>query len=134
MNLVRKSIGHISGVLLAAVLAAANAHAAANEAVLSHAQQAQPAMLKTMQELAEIESGSADREGLDRIAETISARLRALGGKVELIEAGPEVYRMFDTPEKLGRMVRATFTGTGKRRILLLAHMDTVYPRGMLAQ
>ena len=31
-------------------------------------------------------------------------------------------------------MVRATFTGTGTKRILLLAHMDTVYPRGMLAQ
>ena len=31
-------------------------------------------------------------------------------------------------------MVRATFTGKGTRKILLLAHMDTVYPRGMLAQ
>jgi glutamate carboxypeptidase len=28
--------------------------------------------------------------------------------------------------------VRATFTGTGTKKILLLAHMDTVYPRGML--
>ena len=31
-------------------------------------------------------------------------------------------------------MVRATFTGTGTKKILLLAHMDTVYPRGMLAK
>ena len=31
-------------------------------------------------------------------------------------------------------MVKATFTGTGTRKILLIAHMDTVYPRGMLAQ
>jgi len=30
-------------------------------------------------------------------------------------------------------MVRATFTGSGTKKILLLAHMDTVYPRGMLA-
>jgi glutamate carboxypeptidase len=40
---------------------------------------------------------------------------------------------MFDTPKKIGKMVRATFTGTGTKKILLLAHMDTVYPRGMLA-
>jgi glutamate carboxypeptidase len=31
-------------------------------------------------------------------------------------------------------MVRATFTGTGTKKILLIAHMDTVYPRGRLAQ
>jgi glutamate carboxypeptidase len=31
-------------------------------------------------------------------------------------------------------MVRASFTGTGTKKILLLAHMDTVYPRGMLVQ
>jgi glutamate carboxypeptidase len=41
---------------------------------------------------------------------------------------------MEDTPEKIGKMVRATFAGTGKKKILLIAHMDTVYPRGMLAQ
>ena len=40
---------------------------------------------------------------------------------------------MEDTPEKIGKMVRATFTGKGTKKILLIAHMDTVYPRGMLA-
>ena len=45
-----------------------------------------------------------------------------------------DIYKMEDTPEKIGRMVRATFTGTGTKKILLIAHMDTVYPRGMLAQ
>jgi glutamate carboxypeptidase len=41
---------------------------------------------------------------------------------------------MEDTPEKIGKMVRATFTGKGTKKILLIAHMDTVYPRGMLAK
>jgi glutamate carboxypeptidase len=41
---------------------------------------------------------------------------------------------MEDTPENIGKMVRATFTGSGTKKILLIAHMDTVYPRGMLAQ
>lgn len=91
-------------------------------------------MLDTMKALVEIESGSADREGLDRIAALIGQRLQALGGKVEYIEAGADIYKMFDTPDKPGKTVRATFTGKGARKILLLAHMDTVYPRGMLAQ
>jgi len=30
-------------------------------------------------------------------------------------------------------MVRATFKGSGKKKLLLIAHMDTVYLRGMLA-
>jgi glutamate carboxypeptidase len=103
------------------------------EPVRSLAKKEQAAMLQTMQALVEIESGSADREGLDRIADAIAGRLKALGGKVELVEPGPEIYKMFDTPEKIGKMVRATFTGTGTKKILLIAHMDTVYPRGMLA-
>ena len=102
------------------------------EAVWSLAQKEQAAFLTTLKTLVEIESGSADIEGLDRIAGVIAGRFKQLGAKVELIEPGPEVYKMFDTPGKIGKMVRATFAGTGTRKILLIAHMDTVYPRGML--
>jgi glutamate carboxypeptidase len=104
------------------------------ESVLSLAKKEQPAVLQTMKTLVEIESGSSDREGLDRIAEVIAGRLRTLGGKVEFIEPGSDTVRFSNTPEKIGKMMRGTFTGTGTRKILLLAHMDTVYPRGMLAQ
>src|SRR5262245_27379950 len=104
------------------------------EPVLSLAKKEKPALLDTLKELCEIESGSSDREGLDRIAGVIAAKLTALGGKVETIEPGPDTVRFIDTPEKLGKMVRATFAGKGTAKILLLAHMDTVYPRGMLAQ
>ena len=48
--------------------------------------------------------------------------------------ASPDVYRMADTPERIGRMVRATFKGTGTAKVMLIAHMDTVYLRGMLAR
>lgn len=95
----------------------------------------QPALLKTLQQLVEIESGSADREGLERIAAVIAQRLKDLGGEVTLIEPGSDTYRMFDTPDKPGPMVQARFKGGGGRgKVLLIAHMDTVYPRGMLAQ
>lgn len=101
------------------------------------AQEKQP-LLDSLAQFVNIESGSRDREGLDQLAELIAARLRALGGRVELIEPGsaasPEVTRMEDTPEKIGRMVKATFTGTGTRKVLLIAHMDTVYEKGTLAK
>src|SRR5258708_36966476 len=41
---------------------------------------------------------------------------------------------MLDTAEKIGRMVLARFQGSGKKKILLIAHMDTVYLKGMLAK
>lgn len=118
---------------LVLALLAGNACAAANEAIVALAKKEQPAMLQTMKELVEIESGSAEYAGLEKIANLLAERLKALGAKTELVEAGPEIYKMFDTPEKIGRMVRATFSGTGTRKILLIAHMDTVYPLGMLS-
>ena len=95
-------------------------------------QQKQP-LLDTLKDLVNIESGSGDREGLDRISPLIHDRLKTLGGEVEFIEAGADAYRMHDTPAKIGRMVKATFTGTGSKKILLIAHMDTVYLKGMLS-
>src|SRR5499433_1143886 len=78
--------------------------------------------LDTLKELVSIESGSKDREGLDRISALIADRLRALGGKVRFIEPGADIYQMFDTPEKPGRMVEARFEGKGTKKILLIAH------------
>lgn len=89
--------------------------------------------LETLKSLVSIESGSADREGLDKISSLIADKLKDLGGQVEFIEAGPDLYKMFDTPPRPGRMVHAQFRGTGTKKILLIAHMDTVYLRGMLA-
>ncbi|PZQ75426.1 MAG: glutamate carboxypeptidase [Variovorax paradoxus] len=120
------------GATAGAALAAPDARIAALAA-----EQKQP-LLDSLSQLVGIESGSRDLEGLDRIANLIADRLKALGGQVELIEPGsaasPEVYRMEDTPEKIGKMVKATFTGTGTKKIMLIAHMDTVYQVGMGAK
>jgi glutamate carboxypeptidase len=102
--------------------------------VLDQAHAHQGPLLDTLKELVSIESGSDDREGLDRISELIAGKLRALGAEVELIEPDADAYRMEDTPARIGRMVKATFRGTGTKKILLIAHMDTVYRRGMLAR
>lgn len=121
---------------LAATLfcAQAFAQAPAPDAAVQRAAAAQKQpLLDTLKELVAIETGSRDLEGLTRATELVAARLRALGAQVDLIEpAADSTYRMADTPEKIGRMVRGSFKGTGSKRILLIAHIDTVYLKGML--
>src|SRR5882672_3063901 len=95
------------------------------------AQQEKAPLLDTLRDLVSIESGSKDTEGLARLAALIGERLTRLGGKVEIIEP-TDIYRMEDTPPKPGAMVQAEFKGTGAKKIMLIAHMDTVYLRGML--
>jgi len=108
------------------------ARAAPVEPVRSLVRDEKPAVIQTLRQLVEIESSSRDKEGLDRIAVVVRDRLSALGGKVELVEPGADAVRLFDTPAQIGKMVVARFEGTGTRSFLLLAHMDTVYPRGTL--
>jgi glutamate carboxypeptidase len=119
---------------LAAACAVGFAHAEPMPQVLARVQAHKQPYLDTLRDLVNIESGSDDREGLDRISELIAGQLRALGGDVRFVEPGDDSYRMHDTPPKIGRMVQATFKGTGTKKILLIAHMDTVYRRGMLAR
>src|SRR2546428_2177624 len=104
------------------------------EPVLALAKKERQPLLDTLKELVSIETGSRDLEGLDRAAELIAARLSALGGKVELVDPSEGAYRMEDTPLRIGKIVHARFEGKGTKKILLLAHMDTVYLRGMLAK
>src|SRR5262249_40070167 len=114
---------------------ATSATAAPVEQVQSLAAREKAPLLDTLKDLVSIESGSQDREGLDRISVLIADRLKALGGQVEFVEPDPaDIYRMVDTPKQIGRMVHARFAGAGSKKILLIAHMDTVYHRGMLAQ
>ena len=109
----------------AAVLAAPVA------AVHDAAKGQQQAMLDTMRDLVNIESGSKDVEGVERIAALIGERLKALGGKVEILQPA-DIFRLDDTPERVAPMVHAEFKGSGQKKIMLIAHMDTVYRNGML--
>jgi glutamate carboxypeptidase len=124
--------------LALACAASATAWSAPDQRIATLAAQEKQPFLQSLSQFVGIESGSRDREGLDKLAALIAGRLKSLGGEVRIVEPGgpdsPEVYRMEDTPEKIGPMVQATWRGTGTRNILLIAHMDTVYLRGMLAK
>jgi glutamate carboxypeptidase len=121
--------------LLSAALTLAGAEhlaqAAPVKAIEEAAQSQRQPMLDTMRDLVSIESGSKDAEGLAKIAALIADRLKALGGSVEVIRP-TDVFRMDDTPASVGQMVHAEFKGTGTKKIMLIAHMDTVYLKGML--
>jgi glutamate carboxypeptidase len=108
--------------LLAALAISAIAHAA-DERLLAAARAAQPAVIDSLREMVMMESGSQDAAGLKSMADYVEARLRALGASTERTKAGIGP----------GEMVKGTFAGTGKRNFLLIAHMDTVYGKGILA-
>ena len=105
-----------------------------NEAVRALAQREKQPLLDTLKALVEIESGTADVEGVTRVGAVIAERLRALGGNVELVPPAADRPRITSLPNQFADTVVARFRGRGSARILLLAHMDTVYARGMLAQ
>ena len=122
----------VTPLMLALTLGAASAvHAAPQTELLEQAKKEQQPYLDTLRDLVHIESGSKDVVGVKKIAEYVAGKLRAQGGKVEVIEP-TDVYRLDDTPEKIGPMVHAEFKGKGTSRIMLIAHMDTVYLPGML--
>ncbi|MFO1329445.1 MAG: glutamate carboxypeptidase [Rubrivivax sp.] len=91
-------------------------------------------VLATLKELTSIESGSRDLDGLSRIADLIARRLGAAGMAVQVLPSkAPDFHpRLKGAP--LGSTVLATRQGTGPKKVLLIAHMDTVYERGMAAK
>jgi hypothetical protein len=118
----------------AAPAAPATPARAADSALRERTQAEVPAYLKTLESLVAIESGSRDLEGLKRMAGVVADRLRAAGMQVELKPSrAPDFHPQLKGAE-LGSSVYATRTGTGTKKVLLIAHMDTVYPRGMAAK
>lgn len=116
---------------LSLAFAATLAQAAPVAAVHELAQKEQQPLLDTLRDLVHIESGSKDIEGLNQIAERVAGQLKAQGGVVEVLQPS-DIYRLDDTPEKVGPAVQAVFKGQGTKKIMLIAHMDTVYLKGML--
>jgi len=135
MNPTRLFAFVLSGSVLLSAVAYAQLAPVANTAVQSAAAAQKQPLLDSIREFVNIETGSRDHEGITQATELLGNKLRALGGQVQFIEPQEATtYQMMDTPEKIGRMVKATFKGTGTKRILLIAHIDTVYPKGMAAK
>ncbi|VBB05423.1 peptidase m20 [Lucifera butyrica] len=74
--------------------------------------------LKDLETITNIDSGTGDAEGSAKIADFLKQRLEEAGGKVEFRN------------NTRGTHVISRFKGTGTRRILMIAHTDTVFPKG----
>jgi glutamate carboxypeptidase len=110
--------------LLAFACASSPVLAAPDEKLRAAAEQAQPALIETLHEMVMIESGSGDVDGLKKMADFTETRLKALGASSERRKA---------TRGTGADAVIGTFEGAGSKKLMLMAHMDTVYQKGVLA-
>ena len=104
-------------------VAATSAFAAADEKLLAAARAAEPAVIESLKEMVAIESGTMDLPGLGRMADYAERRLKALGLQVE--------RRPSSTAK--GEILIGRLQGSGRRKLMLIAHLDTIYAPGTLA-
>ncbi|WP_455827499.1 M20/M25/M40 family metallo-hydrolase [Pseudomonas graminis] len=114
--------------LLAATLALSFAmpaySAEPHKPIQADAEQYKAEALKLLERLVNIDSGSGYEPGLTQVRDIAVDELKQLGFTIELV------------PDKAANSshVIATLKGTGKAKILLMAHMDTVFKEGSAAE
>jgi glutamate carboxypeptidase len=80
-------------------------------------------MIELLKEIVELESPSLDKEMTDHVGNWLVEQFKSLtGGKIDIIPN-----------EQYGNHLRGEW-GEGKDQLLLLAHFDTVWPKGTLKQ
>lgn len=83
----------------------------------------QPQLLELLQSLVEIESPSDGKAAVDRCVDLVASRAELLGGRIRR-------HRQREFGDLLE--VRFGRAGCGNKPILLLGHLDTVWPSGTL--
>ena len=112
----------------------ASAQSLSPQAVRAQVDAQVPQVLASLKDLVSIESGSRDLEGLATLSKLIAQRLQASGMTVQTLPTQAPSFHPQLKGATLGSMVYGTRAGTGKRKVLLIAHMDTVYTKGMGAK
>ena len=93
---------------------------------LRYFEKQQRKIVKTIRQFVEIESPSDVKQSVDRLGTVLASRFAELGGRVRVHLA-----------EKFGNHLQVDFKGRGPREqkpVLLLGHMDTVYPIGTISR
>lgn len=108
-----------------ALATSASSGAQRDEPVYRAAEAHRAGALELLKTLVNIDSGSGDIAGGKRIEDILAARLKAAGADVR--EAPAEVSTV--APNLL-----AVFHGTGTAKVLIIAHIDTVFGRGTAAK
>ncbi|MFK4728909.1 M20 family metallopeptidase [Agromyces mediolanus] len=89
--------------------------------LLRRAEAAQGAYARDLAELVGIDSGSLDPAGVNRVGDVVADRLGTLGFTVE---------RRPSADPRYGDTIVGRRRGDGAARVLLFAHLDTVFERG----
>ncbi len=95
-----------------------------NGAVYQAAAANRPEVLALLKEIVDIDSGTGDAAGGAKVEAVLATRLRALGAELR--------YEPAEAPGLPDNLL-AVFHGTGKGRILIIAHIDTVFGPGTAA-
>lgn len=85
----------------------------------------EPEMLSLLRSFVEIESPSHDKAAVDRLSQAVASEWKQRGAKVEILRQHRCGNQM---------IVRLPFRRKSGRQILVLGHLDTVYPIGTLAK
>lgn len=80
-------------------------------------------MMKMWEDLVNTDSGSYDKEGVDKVGQKVAAVLTEAGAQVKFVEF-----------EKAGNTLVANFAGGAKAPVLFSGHMDTVFKKGDAAK
>lgn len=73
----------VAAVGAALMSAVSSAHAEPNKDILTRAESYKQPALKLLETLVNIDSGSADEMGLNKVADTVAGELKALGAQIE---------------------------------------------------
>jgi glutamate carboxypeptidase len=94
-----------------------------DEALFAAATAEKPAVIRTLENLVNIETGTGDGEGLGSAGKYLEDELKALGFTVTRSKSAGIV---------VGDNIVGKRKGRGGRNLLLISHMDTVYLKGIL--
>jgi glutamate carboxypeptidase len=121
----RTPLASCLGLTLSLALFAPAAMAEPHAQIQASATQYQGEALKLLERLVNIDSGSGYEPGISQVAAITIEELKKLGATIETVP---------NTPPDTSHHVLATIKGTGKAKILLMAHMDTVFKEGSAAE
>jgi glutamate carboxypeptidase len=113
-----------AGLLALGIWSGAEAAPQRREAVFAAVESHRAAALDLLKEIVDIDSGTGDVAGGAKVEAVLAARLKAIGAEVRIEPA--------EAPGLPDNLV-AVMHGTGKGRILIVAHIDTVFPPGTVA-
>lgn len=122
---IHETVAVAAGVTLLFLAGAAQAGARRDQAVYRAVEASRPGAIALLKRIVDVDSGTGDVAGGKHVEEILSAPLEAAGATVRTVPA--EVSTV--APNLV-----AVFHGSGKARILIIAHVDTVFGPGTAAK